>query len=221
MGIPLKKREESKAMYTGGSLLIDGPSPFCHLALDLQSMPWGSAELAPMAILQAILGAGTAVPSALGGGSLSRLSTQVVRQNPYVESCSAFNTTYSDSGLFGVYGVSHPDKGGELCAAMAKALSGLTSITKDELTAAKMVLKGKMLRQTDDSATMMRDIGQQLLLSGSYASPAEFSKIIEAVTLDEVTAAAKKLLASKPTVAGYGDTHAVPHVGAVEAMLKA
>merc|ERR1711957_308637 len=101
-------------------------------------------DLAPMAVLQTILGGGSAVSSSVGGGSLSRLNTQVVRQNPYVESCSAFNTSYSDSGLFGVYGVSQADKAGDMCAGMMKALKGLTSISADELNSAKAVLKGSL-----------------------------------------------------------------------------
>jgi len=219
--IPLKKREAPAASYTGGSLMIEGPSPFCHLAIGVESVPWGQAELAPVAILQTLLGAGSATSTGIGGGSMSRLATQVVKQSPYVESCSAFNTSYSDSGLFGVYGVSHPDKAGEMATSMMKVLSGLKTVSKDELAAAKTVLKGKMLRQVDDDATMLKDIGQQLLHGGTYGSPAEFAKLIDGVTLDQVTTAAKKILSSRPTVAAYGDTHAVPHYAAVEAGLKA
>jgi len=220
--IPMKSRQAPKATYTGGEARVEGASTFCHLAIGLESVPWGQAELAPVAILQALLGGGSAVTgSGIGGGSTSRLATQVVKQNPYVESCSAFNTSYSDSGLFGVYGVSHPDKGADLCSAMTKALAGLTTITKDELDGAKAVLKGKMLRQVDDDATMMKDIGQQLLLAGRYGSPAEFAKLIDAATVEQVTGAAKKILSSRPTVAAFGDTHAVPHYGAIEAALKA
>merc|ERR1719343_1559096 len=155
----MTKRDAPPAVYTGGSLMIQGPSPFCHLAIGLESMPWGQAELAPVAILQTLLGSGSAVSSSIGGGSLSRLNTQIVRQNPFVESCAAFNTSYSDSGLFGVYGVSHPDKAGEMATGMIKALAGMKAITKDELAGAKAVLKANMLRQVDDDAAMMKDIG--------------------------------------------------------------
>jgi len=218
--IPMKKRDAAKAQYTGGDARVEGSSPFCHVAIALESVPWGQADLAPVAILQALLSGGSAVASGIGGGSSSRLS-QVVKQNPYVESCSAFNTSHSDSGLFGVYGVCQPDKATDLCNAMAKALAGLKTISKDELDTAKAILKGKMLRQTDDDATLMKDLGQQLLLSGNYGSPADFAKLIDAATADQVTSAASKILASKPTVAAFGDTHAVPHYGAIEAALKA
>merc|ERR1719343_354494 len=217
----MKERTQTKAQYTGGDLRLEGPSPFCHVAIGLESVPWGKTELAAVTVLQSILGGGSAVTNAPGSGLTSRLATQVVQQSPYVESCAAFNTSYSDSGLFGVYGVSHPDKAGDMVTGMLKALSGLTAISKDELAGAKAVLKTKMLRQVDDDATMLKDIGQQMLLSDGYGSPAAFCEIIDSTTMEQVTGAAKTLLSSRPTLAAYGDTHAVPHYGAVEAGLAA
>jgi len=219
--IPLKARDAPKAQYTGGAVMMDGPSPFCHLAIGFESAPWGQADLAPMAVLQTLLGSYSASSSTVGGGSMSRLATQVVKQNPYVESAAAFNTAYTDSGLFGVYGVSHPDKAGEMAKSLMSTLVGLKKVSDDELKAAKSVLKGKMLRQMDADVTAMKDLGQQLLLGGSYGSPADFAKLIDAVTVDQVTGAATKLLSSRPTVAAFGDTHAVPSLGDVEAGLKA
>merc|ERR1712176_1140504 len=124
-----------------------------------ESPAWGAAELAPVTLLQTLLGGGSAVATGLGAGSTSRLATQVVKQSPYVESCTAFNSSYTDSGLFGVYGVAHPDKAGEMVTGMVKALAGMKTITQDELAGAKAVLKAKMLRQVDDDVAMMKDIG--------------------------------------------------------------
>jgi processing peptidase subunit alpha len=219
--IPLKKREAAKAMYTGGDLRMEGSSPYCHLAIALESVPWGQQELAPITLLQALLGSASAVTGNVGSGRTSRLATEIVKQSPYVESCASFNTSYSDSGLFGIYGVCQPDKAGTMASAMMKSLTGLTSVSKAELDKAKAMLKGKIYRQTDDGSTLTQDLGQQLLLSGRYGSPADFAKAIDAVSEAQVTAAAKKLLSSKPTVAAFGDTHTVPHYSAVEAALKA
>jgi len=218
--IPMKSRPEQKASYTGGDLRQDGSSPFCHVAVGLESCAWGQQELAPFALLQTILGGGSAADTA-PGAARGRLGTGIVRQNPFVESCAAFNTSYSDSGIFGVYGVSHPDKAGDMTTAILKALSGLSSVSADELSKAKTALKGQLFRQVDDDSVLMQDLGNQLLLSGKYGSAADFAKIIDGVTEGQVTTAAKKLLSSKPTVAAYGDTHTVPHYSAVEAALKA
>lgn len=218
--IPLKKRDETKALYTGGDLRLEGPSPFCHLAIGLESYPWGQKEHAPVALLQQLLGGGSAVSNFPGTGVTSRLAQQVVKQSAYVESCAAFSTSYSDSGLFGVYGVSHPDKAGEMANAVLKALAGLVNVPQDELAKAKIMLKGKLFREVDEDKVLLQDLGQQLLLGGTYGSAKDFAGLIDAVTVDQVTATARKLLSSRPTVAAYGDTHTVPHYSAVEAALK-
>merc|ERR1711865_643298 len=213
-------RTETKAQYTGGDARADGASPYCHFAVGLESAAWGREELAPVTLLQTILGGGSASGGSVGGGLLSRLSTQVVQQSPDVESCSAFNTSYSDSGLFGIYSVTQPDKAGETATAVASALKGLTSVSADELKLAKSVLKGTLFRQVDTASELSKDLGTQLLMSGKYGSIADFAKIIDGVTSEQLSAAAKKMLSSKPTVAAFGDTHTVPHYSAIEAALK-
>merc|ERR1719158_1298867 len=116
---------------------MDGASPYCHFAIGLESVAWGQAELAPVTLLQTILGGGSASGGAVGGGLLSRLSTEVVKQSPYIESCTAFNTSSSDSGLFGVYSVVAPEKAGETATAVVKTIKGLTSVSADDLNLAK------------------------------------------------------------------------------------
>lgn len=219
--IPHKERADSAAAYTGGDLRIDGPSPFCHVAVGLQSGALGAADHATVLVLKTLLGGGSAGKVSLGGGSLSRLSTQVVRQNPGVESCTAFQTSYSDTGVFGVYGVSHADAAGAMATGMMNSLAGLTSVSADELAAAKAVLKGNILREFDCDSTLMKHIGQQLLLTGNYTSPADAVNLVDAVTLESVTATANKLLSSSPTVAAYGDVHGLPHYAAFQAGLRA
>merc|ERR1712032_360396 len=105
--------------------------------------------------------------------------------------------------------------------AIIKALTSLTSVSAGELAKAKVMLKSKMYRQTEEGPAEMVDLGHQLLVSGSYGSPADFAGIIDSVTEAQVVAVAKKLLLSKPTIAAYGDTHTVPHYSAVESALKA
>merc|ERR1712087_883791 len=156
--------------YTGGDLRAEGASPFCHMAIAFESAAWGKKELAPVTVLQTLLGSGAATSNNPGSGVTSRLATQVVKQSPYVESCAAFNTSYSDSGLFGVYGVCQPDKAGDMAKAVAKTMASLSTVSKDELAKAKAMLKGKVFRQAEDDSELMQDMGQQLLLTGKYGS---------------------------------------------------
>jgi len=218
--IPMKPRDEAKAVYTGGESRMEGASPYCHFAIGLESVSWNDAELAPVALLQAILGGGSVAGSGVGQGRLSRLSTEVVQKSDAVESCSAFNTSYSDSGLFGVYSVVSPDKAAETATAVTACLKGLTSVSADDLKLAKSVLKGTLYRQADDAHTLLQDLGTQTLMTGKYGSPADFANAIEGVTAAQVSTVAKKLLSSRPTLVAFGDTHTVPHYSVIEAALK-
>lgn len=219
--IPMKKRDQPKAAYTGGDLRLEGSSPFCHVALALESAAWGTKELAATTVLQAVLGGGSATNSSPGSGLTSRLATQVLRQNPHVESVAAFSTAYSDSGLFGVYGVCAPNKAGDMCTAIAKSLAGLPKVGADELARAKAMVKGKLLRDLDDDSVLLQDIASQVLHTGRYGSASDLCKAIDGISEADVSAAATKMLSSKPTIAAFGDTHTVPHYSAVEGVLRA
>merc|ERR1712050_620528 len=174
-----------------GDCRQEGASPFCHLAIALESPP--------VALLQTWVGSANAASAVPGSGVTGRLATQVVTQSPYVESCAAFTSTYTDSGLFGVYGVSQPDQAGKMATAMSKALAGLTTVSAEELAVAKAMLKGKLLREADDGGALMQDMGSQILASGTFGSATEFAAIIDKVDASAVTAAAKKLLAGTPS----------------------
>ena len=75
----MKKREEVKASYTGGDMRMEGGSPYCHLALGFESTAFGQAELVPVALVQEVLGGGSAAQTGIGAGVTSRLSTQAGR----------------------------------------------------------------------------------------------------------------------------------------------
>jgi len=217
--IPFKAREAHAATYTGGSAMVDGATPFCHLAIGLESAAWGSSELGAVTLLQTLLGSGNTSSTSLGAGG-GRLVNQVLKQSPYVESVAAFNTVYSDSGLFGVYAVCEPDHAGDVAASVGSVLAGLTNVSEEELTRAKAQFKGNLLRQADDAHAVMQDIGTQVLLSGKFSSASELSAVIDGVSAGDVAAVAQKMLSSKPTVVAYGATHAVPHPDTIEASLK-
>jgi processing peptidase subunit alpha len=192
--IPLKERPAVQAQFTGGDMRADGPSPFCHLAVGVESARWGAADLAATTLLQSLLGGGSALSQSPGSGTLSRLTANVVRSHSFVEACSAFHSTYSDSGIFGVYGVSQPEHAGELSRMMTSNLKSLTTISEDELRLAKHLVRGRLLRNADNSSSLAEDLGQQVLMSNRYAGPSEFASILDQVTVEEAQAVARKLL---------------------------
>merc|ERR1712173_46 len=106
----MKDRTDAPATYTGGDSRVDAASPLCHFAIALESTALGHSDRGSVAVLEALLGGGSAGNVGVGGGSLSRVSQRIVKQNPHVQVCMGFNRSFSDTGLFGIYGVCHAEK---------------------------------------------------------------------------------------------------------------
>merc|ERR1712100_669950 len=106
--------------------------------------------------------------------------------------------------------------GAALANGVSAGLKGLTSLTDEEVTRAKAVAKGNLFRSMDNDATLMTDIGQQLLTTGEYCAPSQFAALVDAVTAESATSTASKMMSSAPTVAAYGDNHALPHYDVVK-----
>merc|ERR1712032_136748 len=221
--IPMKARPDDKAEYTGGCLRVESDSPFCHVALALESAPWTSKDIAPISLLQTMLGGGSRDMARPGAditlGTTSRLA-QLVKDSSSIESCVAFNTSYTDSGLFGVYGVVPATGAAGMSVSMSKTLGGMTEFTADELNACKTQLKAKLHRQMEDAPALMQDIGQQLLFTGQYGSVSDFSRVIDEVTEEEVREAARNILNKRPTVVCTGDIYSVPSFQTFEAAVS-
>lgn len=79
-----------------------------------------------------------------------------------VDSCTTFNTSYSDSVPLGIHDASQSDKSGATATTMFGSVAGLTHVIKTEFDWAKATLKGKMRRQADGGSTLVQDLGQQL-----------------------------------------------------------
>ena len=74
-----------------------------------------------------------------------------------MESCAVFTNSYSDRELFGVYGISYPDKAGEIKTFITKAMVGLTEVHLiDDLLSLRR-------RPEQDAATVMGQIRREVL----------------------------------------------------------
>ncbi|OEH74548.1 mitochondrial-processing peptidase alpha [Cyclospora cayetanensis] len=72
---------------------------------------WNSGDLVAYSLLQTLVGGGGAFSTGgPGKGMYTRLYLDVLNKHEWVESAMAFNTQYSDSGIFGLYMLAAPDK---------------------------------------------------------------------------------------------------------------
>ncbi|KAL6853965.1 hypothetical protein ACP4OV_019994 [Aristida adscensionis] len=210
--------EKPKSTYVGGDYRQSGESDATHVALAFE-VPGGwlqERDSTIMTVLQTLLGGGGSFSSGgPGKGMHSRLYVRVLNKYYGVESFSAFSNVYDNSGLFGIY-LSTIQSSDIIAKAVDIAINELVAVatpgevTEVELTRAKNSTISSVLMNLESRAIVAEDIGRQLLTYGCRKPIDYFLKILDEMTLDDVTAFAQKLLSSQPTMASWGDIDKVP-----------
>ncbi|AQK87788.1 putative mitochondrial-processing peptidase subunit alpha-2 chloroplastic/mitochondrial [Zea mays] len=108
----VKRPEEPKSVYVGGDYRCQADSPNTHIALAFEVPGGWNQEKTAMVVtvLQMLMGGGGSFSAGgPGKGMHSRLYLRVLTNFQQIESFSAFNSVYNNSGLFGIYAVTSPD----------------------------------------------------------------------------------------------------------------
>ncbi|XP_070782863.1 cytochrome b-c1 complex subunit 2, mitochondrial isoform X1 [Enoplosus armatus] len=202
----------AKAQYRGGEVRLPSTSSMVHSAVVSQSAAAGTSEALAFSVLQHLLGAGLHVKR--GSCASSKLVQGVTKATADPFDVSAFNASYSDSGLFGVYTISQAAAAGDVIKAALAQVKAVADggVTAADLTRAKAQLKGQFLMSLETSEGLLEAMGTQALADGSYCSSVEISKNIDNVSLTDVANAAKKFVSGKKTMASSGNLIKTPFV---------
>ncbi|TNN51310.1 Cytochrome b-c1 complex subunit 2, mitochondrial [Liparis tanakae] len=202
----------AEAQYRGGEIRLPGVGGLLHSAVVSQAAAAGTSEAMAFSVLQHLLGAGLQVKR--GSGASSKLVQSVAHATADPFDVSAFNSSYSDSGLFGVYTISQPAAAGDVIKAALAEVKAVADggVTAADLTRAKAQLKGQFLMSLETSEGLLESIGTQALAEGSYCSGEEVSKNIDNVSLTDVSNAANKFVTGKKTMASSGNLIKTPFV---------
>ncbi|XP_044159479.1 cytochrome b-c1 complex subunit 2, mitochondrial [Bufo gargarizans] len=201
-----------KAQYRGGEIREQTGNDLVHAAVVVEGASVGSPEANAFSVLQHVLGAGPYIKR--GSNTTSKLYQAVSKATNQPFDVSAFNANYSDSGLFGVYAISHAATTTDVINAAVNQVKTVAqgSITEADLTRAKNQLKTHYLLSVDNSSGLLNEIGSQALASGSYSSPAAILQKIDAVTSADVVNVAKKFVSGKKSLAASGNLENTPFV---------
>lgn len=124
----------------------------------------------------------------LGGGMSSRLFQNIRERQGLVYNISTDLTLYRDTGCFGVYAGTSPDK---LRQVVTSTMEEIRRIKQDrvedsELVRAKANLKGSIVLGLESSSSRMSNLARQDIFFGSFTDVDEAIARVEAVTADEV-----------------------------------
>ena len=207
------------AHYTGGFLALPvlppPPNPalprLSHIHLAFEALPISSDDIYALATLQTLLGGGGSFSAGgPGKGMYSRLYTNVLNQHHWVESCVAFNHSYTDSGLFGISASCNPTKVTQMLEVMCRELNNLTietgfsALQAVEVNRAKNQLKSSLLMNLESRMVELEDLGRQIQVHGRKVGVKEMCSKIDALTVKDLRRVAKLVVGGELRNPGNG-----------------
>jgi mitochondrial-processing peptidase subunit alpha len=218
--VPVSSQDLSRpARYTGGflSLPTQPPSPnpmmpaFTHIHLAFEGLPISSDDIFALATLQTLLGGGGSFSAGgPGKGMYSRLYTNVLNQYGWVESCVAFNHSYTDSGLFGIAASCYPGRTGKMLEIMCRELraltldSGFSRLNQVEVDRAKNQLRSSLLMNLESRMVELEDLGRQVQVHGRKVPVQEMTRKISELTIRDLKRVAKMVVGGMVDNPGSG-----------------
>jgi processing peptidase subunit beta len=211
-----------KPQFIGSDLRIRNDAlPQAHVALAVEGVGWSHKDYLPLLVMQAIVGSWD---RGLGAAThLSSRLSEVVAQNNLANSFTSFHTTYSDTGLWGIYLVSenkfHLD---DLVHNVHREWNRLSiSVTEAEVARAKQQLKAALLLGLDGTTAIAEDIGRQVLTLGRRQSPQELEQQIDSITVADIKRCAREYLWDREVaVVGFGPIESLSDYQRIRAMMS-
>ncbi|RMZ71173.1 Mitochondrial-processing peptidase subunit alpha [Pyrenophora seminiperda CCB06] len=207
------------SQYTGGFLTLPPIPPpanpmlprLSHIHLAFEALPISSPDIYACAVLQTLLGGGGSFSAGgPGKGMYSRLYTNVLNQHGWVESCVAFNHSYTDSGLFGIAASCAPTHVTQMLEVMCRELkslgdeAGYSALKEGEVQRAKNQLRSSLLMNLESRMVELEDLGRQVQVHGRKVGAKEMCKKIEHVTVKDLRRVAKQVFGGEVKNVGGG-----------------
>ncbi|PKY08993.1 putative mitochondrial processing peptidase beta subunit [Aspergillus campestris IBT 28561] len=182
-----------------------------HLALAVEGVSWKDDDYFLALVTQAIVGNWD---RAMGNSPYlgSKLSSHV-EHHALANSFMSFSTSYSDTGLWGIYLVSENlTQLDDLVHFTLREWSRLCfNVTSAEVERAKAQLKASILLSLDGTTAVAEDIGRQIITTGRRLTPEDIEKTIGQISEKDVMDFASRKI--------WDQDVAVSAVGSVEGVL--
>lgn len=191
-GIGSRRRVRSEA----GSHIIKRPTEQAHLVMGIPAFPIRDERFWALSVLD----------TAIGSGMSSRLFQEVREKHGLVYSVQSFRTIFSDTGAFGVYAGTRPEKAKQTVGVIRQVLADVAQegIGSDEVEAAKSQLRGASILATEDAQARMSRLGRSELITGELLLASDIHQRIDSVDVDAVNNVARELLTQPLTLTAVG-----------------
>ncbi|WP_114393959.1 M16 family metallopeptidase [Oleisolibacter albus] len=184
-----------QARYCGGDFREERDLEQTHVILGFDGVGSHDPDLYTASVLSTLL----------GGGMSSRLFQEVREKRGLVYGVHSFTWTLADSGVFGIYAGTGPERVGELVPVICDEVTKLTAtLGEEEVARARAQLKASQLMSLESTTNRAEQLGGQLLVYGRVIPTSEVIARIDAVDAAAVKRVAGRIFGSRPTLTALG-----------------
>jgi predicted Zn-dependent peptidase len=189
----LKKIEEGK--YQGGTFSKQKDLEQLHTLIGFNSVSYLNENYYRCQILASIL----------GGGMSSRLFQSVREELGLAYSIYAFNYSNADSGLFGIYCGTDPQKADKMLDSVKVEIEKITqNITQKELSRTINQVQAGLLMSLESSHSRCQKLGNDILTKNRIVDHKEIIEKISNISVNDLQNFAKNVFDSKTTFTALG-----------------
>ncbi len=200
-----------KAQYQSGEYREDKKLEQIHLLLGFEGLDYHNEDFYSLLVYSSLL----------GGGMSSRLFQEIREKRGLVYGISSFSSSYSDTGVFGIYCGTGENQIQELIPVLCDELNkSPNSISDKEIHRGKAQLKASLMMGRESAFRRCENAARQLLVFGRIIEPSETIKKIDLVSKETVKNIAKKIVSGPITISSIGPLSKLENLDKIQARIN-
>ena len=203
--------DREKAIYKAGEYREQKKLEQIHLLLGFEGIDYHHDDYYSLMIYSSLL----------GGGMSSRLFQEIREKRGLVYGISSFSSSYSDTGIFGIYSGTGSEQIQELLPVLCEQLNQAPdSITEKEINRGKAQLKASLMMGRESAFRRCESAARQLLVFDRIIEPSETIAKINEVNIESVQKIAKKILTKPLTISSIGPIEKLEKLEQIQSRLQ-
>jgi len=200
-----------KANYNSGEYREEKKLEQIHLLLGFEGINYHSDDYYSLLIYSSLL----------GGGMSSRLFQEIREKRGLVYGISSFSSSYTDTGIFGIYCGTGENQITELVPVLCDQLNtSSTTITEQEIKRGKAQLKAGLMMGRESAFHCCESAARQLLVFNRVIETSEILKKIESVNLESVKKISQLIVSQPLTISSIGPIKKLETLDKIQARLN-